>query len=162
MVNEIKKHLGEESGTSIADCAMQPNGERGPAGIGGWLLVLCAVLLVWQPLSLGLVASGVLDSLAVRGLPLALVLIARVLVTAFGIAAGLALVARRAAAVSLARASLVVSAAMDVFVYVTPYFPNNRPPGDTTIALILSIATAAIWLAYLSRSARVRNTFELR
>jgi len=128
-------------------------------GIGGWLLVLCALLLVWQPLSLGLIASSVLDSLIVRGLPVALVLLARLVVAGFGIAAGLALAARRESAVALAKASLVLSAAMDVFVYVTPYFPNNRPPGDTTIAIILSIATAAIWLAYLSRSRRVRNTF---
>ena len=122
--------------------------------------MLCALLLVWQPLSLALIASSVLDSIIVRGVPVALVLIARVAVTAFGVAAGLALIARRSAAVSLARASLLLSAAMDVFVYVTPYFPNNRPPGDTTIALVLSIATAAAWLAYLSRSKRVRNTFE--
>jgi hypothetical protein len=128
-------------------------------GIGGWLLVLCALLLVWQPLSLGLIASSVVDSLIVRGLPVALVLLARLVVAGFGIAAGLALAARRESAVALAKASLVLSAAMDVFVYVTPYFPNNRPPGDTTIAIILSIATAAIWLAYLSRSRRVRNTF---
>jgi uncharacterized protein DUF2569 len=121
--------------------------------------VLCALLLVWQPLSLGLIASNVVDSLIVRGLPVALVLLARLLVAGVGIAAGLALAARRESAVALAKASLVLSAAMDVFVYVTPYFPNNRPPGDTSIAIILSIATAAIWLAYLSRSRRVRNTF---
>ena len=121
--------------------------------------MLCALLLVWQPLSLGLIASNVVDSLIVRGLPVALVLLARLLVAGVGIAAGLALAARRESAVALAKASLVLSAAMDVFVYVTPYFPNNRPPGDTSIAIILSIATAAIWLAYLSRSRRVRNTF---
>src|ERR687885_774595 len=53
------------------------NGKE-PEGVGGWLLILCALLLIWQPLSLGLLASSVLDSLAVRGLPLALVLAARV------------------------------------------------------------------------------------
>ena len=121
--------------------------------------MLCALLLIWQPLSLGLIASNVVDSLIVRGLPVALVLLARLLVAGVGIAAGLALAARRESAVALAKASLVLSAAMDVFVYVTPYFPNNRPPGDTSIAIILSISTAAIWLAYLSRSRRVRNTF---
>ena len=121
--------------------------------------MLCALLLVWQPLSLGLIASNVVDSLIVRGLPVALVLLARLVVAGFGIAAGLALAARRESAVALAKASLVLSAAMDVFVYLTPYFPNNRPPGDTSIAITLSIATAAVWLAYLSRSRRVRNTF---
>jgi len=130
-----------------------------PSGVRGWLLVLCVLLLVWQPISLGLVASSVLDALVVRGLPLALVLVVRVVVTAIGIAAGLALLGRRPAAVPMAKASLVASAATDVFVYTTPYFPNNRMPGDTPIVIAASLAYYAIWLAYLFRSKRVRNTF---
>jgi hypothetical protein len=127
--------------------------------VGGWLLVLCVLLVVWQPISLGLVASAVLDRLAIRGLPLALVLMARVVVAAFGIAAGLALLARRPAAVTMAKASLIASAATDTFVYTTRYFPNNRVPGDTSIVVAASLAYYAIWLAYLFRSRRVRNTF---
>jgi hypothetical protein len=130
-----------------------------PAGIGGWLLVLILLLLVWQPLSLGLVASSVLRSLALRGLPLALILTLRLVVVALGIAAGLALLGRRAAAVTLAKGSLVASAATDVLVYATPYFPNTRPPGDATIVLAVSLAYYVIWLQYLLRSRRVRNTF---
>jgi hypothetical protein len=129
--------------------------------IGGWLLVLCLLLLVWQPLSFGLVASGVLNRLAIRGWPFALVLLLRVVVTAFGIAAGLALLRRHPAAVTIAKASLVASAATDAFVYTTPYFPNNRIPGDTTIVLAVSLAYHAIWLTYLFRSKRVRKTYGL-
>ena len=130
-----------------------------PSGIGGWLLVLCLLLLVWQPLSLGLIASSALASLPLRGLPFAATLLGRVLVVSLGIAAGLALLARRGGALTMTRAALVLSAAADVFVYSTPYFPNNRRPGDTTIALIGSLAYSAIWVAYLWRSRRVRNTF---
>src|SRR5207244_3902261 len=119
--------------------------------LGGWLLVLCLVLLVWQPISLGLIASGVLDSLPVRGLPLALILMARVLVTALGIAAGLALLGGRPAAVTMAKVSLAASAATDVFVYTTPFFPNNRPPGDTVLVVIASLAYYGVWLLYLFR-----------
>jgi hypothetical protein len=132
---------------------------RGPTGVGGWLLVLCLLLLVWQPLSLGLVASSVLDALPVRGLPLALVLFLRLTVVAFGIAAGLTLLTRRPAAVPLAKASLAASAATDLFVYTTPYFPNNRPPGDTIVVVIVAMVYYAIWFGYLVRSQRVRNTF---
>ncbi len=132
---------------------------NGPVGIGGWLLVLCVLLLIWQPLSLGLLASGVLNDLALRGVPLALVLLLRVLVTAFGIAAGLALLNRRPAAVTMAKASLIVSAATDVFVYLTPYFPSNRMPGETPFYVAASLAYYAIWLAYLLRAKRVKNTF---
>lgn len=131
----------------------------GPRGVGGWLLVLCALLIVGQPLTLGLVASGVLDALPVRGLPLALVLLARVLVTSFGIGAGLALVNRRPAAVTLAKASLAASAATDLFVYATPYFPSNRLPGETPLYAAASLAYYAAWMVYLFRSERVRHTY---
>lgn len=130
-----------------------------PVGVGGWLLLLCVLLIVWQPLSLGLAASAALDDLALRGLPLALVMTLRVLVAAFGIAAGLALVNRRAAGSTMAKASLMASAATDTFVYLTPYFPNNRMPGDTPLYVGAALAYYAIWLAYLFRSKRVENTF---
>jgi hypothetical protein len=132
--------------------------QRSP-GVGGWLLVLCALLLVWHPLSLGLAASSVLDRLPVRGLPLALVLMLRLLVTALGIAAGLALLTRRGAAVALAKTALVASAATDLFVYLTPFYPNNRLPGDTVWYVAASLTYHGIWLAYLFRSTRVRNTY---
>jgi len=121
--------------------------------------LLCRVLIVWQPLSLGFVGSSALNSLSVRGLPLALVLLGRIAVAAVGVAAGLALWRRRPGAVTLARASLLLSAAADVFVYATPYFPNNRPPGDSTLILAASLLWYGIWLMYLWRSKRVRHAF---
>ena len=119
------------------------------------------MLILWQPLSLGLVGSSALNSLSVRGLPLALVLLGRIAVAAVGVAAGLALWTRRPGAVTLARASLLLSAAADVFVYSTPYFPNNRPPGDSTLILAGSLLWYAVWLMYLWRSKRVRQEFSL-
>lgn len=127
--------------------------------VGGWLGLLCRVLIIWQPLSLALIASSTLNSLSVRGVSLGLVLIGRLLVAAFGVAAGLALWRRRPAALALAKASLLLSAAADVFVYTTPYFPNNRPPGDAGLILTASLFWYAGWLAYLYRSKRVRETF---
>ena len=129
------------------------------SGIGGWLLVLCRVLIVWQPLTLAVTAPGALDSLPLRGRGVAVILIVRVLVAALGIAAGLALQNRRAGAVGLAKIALIASAATDVVVYTTPYYPNNRPPGDTPLYIAGSIAFCLVWLVYLWRSRRVRNTF---
>jgi len=131
-----------------------------PAGVGGWLAVLCLLLLVWQPISLGLVASSALDALPMRGAPLALLLFVRLLVTAFGIAAGLALLSLRPFAPALVRAAIVASAATDAFVYSTHVFPSNRMPGDTPIYLTASLAYHTVWLVYLFRSRRVRNTFD--
>ena len=98
-------------------------------------------------------------ALAVRGLPLALVLMMRVLVAAFGIAAGLALLGRRAGAVTMAKVSLAASAATDVFVHTTPFFPNNRPPGDTALVVVASLTYYGAWMVYLFRSKRVKETF---
>jgi hypothetical protein len=140
------RHDGQQSG-------------RTPSGVGGWLLVLCAVLLVWQPLDLALSASSVLDALASRGLPLAAVLAVRLVVAALGIAAALALIARRPGGVALAKAAVLSSAATDVFVYATPYYPSNRLPGDTPWYIAGSLIYHGVLLGYLVRSVRVRNTF---
>ncbi|HXI29255.1 MAG TPA: hypothetical protein VNG89_12540 [Vicinamibacterales bacterium] len=121
--------------------------------------MLCALLLVWHPLNFGLAASSALVALPLRGLPLALILAGRLLVTALGIAAGLALLSRRPAAVRLAAAALIASAAADLFVYTTPYMPSNRLPGDTVWFVAGSLLYHAAWLLYLVRSTRVRNTY---
>jgi hypothetical protein len=62
-------------------------------------------------------------------------------------------------AVTLAKAALVASAAMDLFVYMTPYFPNNRVPGDTPLYVAATLAYHGAWLLYLTRSTRVRATY---
>ena len=49
-----------------------------------------------------------------------------------------------------------MSAATDVFVYLTPYFPSNRGPGETPIFVTVSLIYYAVWIIYLSRSRRVR------
>jgi hypothetical protein len=74
-------------------------------------------------------------------------------------AAGRALQTVQPGAVTLGKAALVASAATDVFVYTTPYFPNNRMPGDTIYYVAASLAYHGAWLVYLWRSRRVRATY---
>jgi hypothetical protein len=126
--------------------------------VGGWLLLLCRLLVVFHPLSLAITASGALSALSVRGTAVALILILRLVVVGFGMAAGRALQTVQPGAVTLAKAALLASAATDVFVYTTSYFPNNRPPGDTMYYVAASLAYHAAWLIYLARSRRVRAT----
>ena len=128
-------------------------------GIGGWLLLLCRLRIVFHPLSLAVTASSVLNAMFVRGASVAIVLILRLVVVAFGVAAGRALQTLRPDAVRFARLALLMSAAADVFVYTTPFFPSNRLPGDTTYYVAASLAYHGAWLAYLARSKRVRMTF---
>ena len=125
----------------------------------GWLLILCLLLLVYQPLSLALATSRALEALLVRGLPMLLVIVAQGLVTAFGIAAGLALVGRRPGAVTLAKCSLGLSAATDVFVDTTHFLPSNRFVGNTPFYVAGSLVYYGSWLAYLFRSRRARDIF---
>lgn len=146
-------------GTSSA--GETPDGSANEPGrrVGGWLLVLCVLLLIWQPLNIGISVSRPLSSLAIRGPSLATVLLIRLLVAGLGIGAGLALLGRRPAAVALTRLSLAVSAATDAFVYLTPYVPNNRAPGETPFIAVALITYYTLWLAYLARSKRVRATY---
>src|SRR6185436_15172771 len=130
-----------------------------PRRVGGWLLVLCRLLIVFHPLSLAVTASSVMNALFLRGAPVAIVLLLRLSVVALGVAAGRMLQHVRPGAVDVARVALLASAALDVFVYTTPYFPSNRMPGDTTFYVIASLAYHGAWIAYLARSKRVRATF---
>jgi hypothetical protein len=130
--------------------------------VRGWLLVLCALLLVWQPLNLSLTMAGLVDELSRRGPGLALILLARLLAAGLGIAAGLSLFQLKPGAVTIAKTSLTVSAIVDVIVYATPYSPSNRPPGDATIILMASLVYYGMWFTYLARSKRVRATYDLQ
>jgi hypothetical protein len=124
--------------------------------INGWLLLLGVLLVVWQPVNVGLAAAAALAALPLRGWPLAGVLLLRLAVTALGLGAGLALIHQRSGAIRFAKIALVASAFTDLFVYSTPYLPNNRLPGDTPIFVAISLAYHAAWLTYLFRSRRVR------
>jgi hypothetical protein len=127
-----------------------------PARASGWLLVLCRLLIVGHPLTLAVTAPNALNAVALRGAAVAVVLVVRLLVVAFGVAAGRALQNIRPGGVGLAKTALLLSAATDVFVYTTPYYPNNRLPGDTTLYVAASLVYHGAWLAYLYRSRRVR------
>lgn len=96
-----------------------------------------------------------------RGLPAILIAAARFLAAAFGAAAGMALLRRQPAAITLAKASLTVTAAIELLVLLTPYFPSNRVPGDEPIYVALTLGYYGGWMTYLLRSKRVRNTFSL-
>ena len=130
-----------------------------PAGPAYPALLLAALLVVWQPLSLATTMSGLVDELATRGAGLGFILLLRLLAAGLGIAAGLALFQVKPGAAAIAKASLVASAVVDVVVYVTPWSPNNRPPGDATLILIASLMYYSAWFAYLVRSRKVRAKY---
>ena len=115
------------------------------------LYVLAVLLLVAQPVNLAFVMSGLIDELQIRGTGLGFILLARLLAAGLGIAAGLALFQRQPGGLTIARASLIFSALVDIVAYATPYVPNNRPPGDATMILAASLVYYAAWFIYLTR-----------
>jgi len=123
------------------------------------LVIFCLLLIVWGPLQLALTASSALAALEIRGISLGLLIAVRMVVAAFGMAAGLALWSRRGPALAMARASIVMSAATDVFVYVTPYFPNNRMPDDTPLYVAATLLYWTAWWCYLQFSREVRRVY---
>jgi hypothetical protein len=132
-----------------------------PSRVGGWLILLSRLLILFQPLNLAVVASSAMSAVAVRGAPVVAVLILRLLVAGLGVAAGRAIQNLQPGAITLAKAAIVASALTDLFVYSTPYFPNNRLPGDTILVAGASLAIHGAWLVYLFRSKRVRDTFSV-
>ena len=128
--------------------------------MGGWLVLLCRLLLVYQPLSLALSASTALNSFPTRGPGVLVAIAIRVFVTGVNVAAGLALTNRAPSAVRLASIALILSAACDIFILTTSFYPNNRPPGDTPVYVAASLLYHGLWLGYLARSSRVRETYQ--
>src|SRR6476661_6649686 len=127
-----------------------------PENIGGWLLVLCVVLLVWQPAQFAVAASTTINAVGVRGASVIVVFLARLVVTAFGAAAGFAIMRRRHAAIRMTITALIAIAVVDVFVELTSFFPSNRVPGDAPLYAAASAAFHGGWALYVARSSRVR------
>ncbi|HVC21429.1 MAG TPA: hypothetical protein VNE16_15255 [Vicinamibacterales bacterium] len=130
--------------------------DEAPAGVGGWLLVFCLLLAGWEPTSLALAASSLVDQTVFRGGLFAAILAARLLLVALGIAAALGIWHQRAFGVALAKATLVLSAAMAAFLVLTPYFPSNLAPDLKAPVLAGTLAYYLGWYVYLRRSRRVR------
>lgn len=135
----------------IVDSGQQP--------VRGWLRLLAWLLVMWEPVTFAIVAAGAMNALQVRGLSVGLVLLARLLAVASCVAAGRALLDMRPAGVTLARVALVAAAAVQLFAYLTPYFPSNRLPGETPLYVAVTVAYYGGWLAYLARSKRVAERF---
>lgn len=122
---------------------------------GGWLAVLCAVLVVVEPSIFAWRASSGLTRVLSYGAPAVLLLGLRLVVVGLGVSAGLAIWLGRPHGVAMARGFFVLSLVGSVVTVLTPYFPANRPPG-TLLPLLTAVALYhAGWLVYLFRSRRV-------
>ena len=129
--------------------------------MGGWLLLLILLLIVWNPASLALHAASIVGSLSSRP-PLSLAfLAARLAITGIGVAAGIALLLRRPGAVWLAKAVLIMFALEAVARMSTRVDLSSAPPGTRLPLALFVVAHNAVWFLYLQISRRVRATYGL-
>jgi hypothetical protein len=120
------------------------------------LRVLMIVLVAWEPLTFSVYASGVVDRVVERGALSVAVLLARVVVTAVGIAAGLSIYNDRPWAVAFARVAVALSALATILAAATRALPTSAPPGLAGPLLAATLAWDAAWIVYLTRILRHR------
>ena len=113
--------------------------------------VVALLLLAWAPLQCALRTSAGLSAIDVRGWPLGMFLVAYLVVTAFGFAAGRALLDRGAGAKTFAIVAFALAAVIDAIYYGTSIFPSSLPPGDAPIYLSVALALHAAAIAVLVR-----------
>lgn len=130
-----------------------------PARATGLIWLLGMLLTVWEPASFALAASGAFNAMSVRGVPVAMLLVARLTVTALAFAAGRAMLDLRPGAPTLARAALATLAAVQLVALLSPWFPSNRLPGDTPLYVGWTLIYYGGWFTWLVRSTRVAQRF---
>jgi len=137
-------------------------------GVGGWLAFLVFVLLVGTPLSSVLdmintyleaqIASSLGQAELFWDIPnIMLFVLPYLIIIAFSIYAGVALLRLRANAIKILRAYLWTRVGFAIFNLMTASqaINNDKLIRNSIYALILS----AVWLLYAANSKRVANTF---
>jgi hypothetical protein len=120
-----------------------------------WLLLLCGVLMLWQPLNFAAEASASITTLGMRGVFGAVELVVHGAVAALSVAAGWALWQSNPGGPKLARVAVIAIAVVGVQSLYKTALPSNVFPADRLPLAILTVAHSAAWLVYLWRSARI-------
>jgi hypothetical protein len=129
--------------------------------VGGWLLILCLILTVWNPASLALRLAAGLANLPSQSWLSLVFLATRLVITSIGVAAGLALFMRRPWAVQLTKVALMLFGIETVVRLSTRVDLSEAPPGTRLPRAILLLAHNAAWFLYLQKSRRVQAVYGL-
>lgn len=126
----------------------------------GWLLVLCAFLVAWEPLRIASEFQASIGTIGARGPWASAELLAHAAVAALCVASGWALWNLSPAGPRLAMYALPASAAASVQSLYWSMLPHQTSPGEPLPLSILAIVNAVAWMAYLKRSRRVRAAYD--
>ncbi len=113
--------------------------------------LLAFLLVVWAPLNLSITAAALLNSLADRGWPAIVLLVVRLAVTGFGVAAGRALWNQRRGAIGLARWATGLSLVAVLVTTTTSIWPHPLPPGVREPVAIATVTWHALWFLWTLR-----------
>jgi hypothetical protein len=128
--------------------------------VRGWLLLLCLILFVWQPLNFAAGAAAAIPTLGMRGLPGLVELLWHGAVAALSVAAGVALWKASPAGPVLARVAIGGITLAGVQSLYWSVLPSSVFPSDRPLLATAMIVHGAAWLLYLQRSKRVRAVAE--
>ena len=117
----------------------------------GWLLLLCATLLLWRPLDFAFELPSTLASLRHRGIVAVVELLFHGAVAAVAVAAARALWDRMPAAPLLARVALALSAIATWQSHYWSVLPHQTVPSDRLPLSAFAACIATAWLIYLQR-----------
>jgi hypothetical protein len=146
-----------------------------PVGIKGWLFLFCVLLMIFDPLVIVVTLFVVSDGLAARqdlGREMfRLIFVTGVLkigLAVFSLYAGVSLWRRAPRAVTLARTYLVAIGLSSVAFLFLPVLLGSKMTtaealsSENVLNVLLTVVYVLLWLAYLSRSKRVRATYGLQ
>jgi hypothetical protein len=141
-------------------------------GVKGWLFLFCVLLTIFDPLVIVVTLFVVSDGMAARqdlgSEMFRLILVTGVLkigLAVFSLYTGVSLWRRASRAVTLARAYLTAIGLSSVAFLFLPVLLGNKMTtaealsGENVLNVILTVLYVLLWLAYLSRSKRVRATY---
>ena len=118
----------------------------------GWLLLLCATLLLWRPLDFAFELPSTLSSLGHRGIVAVVELLFHGVVGAVAVAAARALWDTMPAAVLLTRVALSLSAIATCQSLYWSVLPHQTVPSDRLPLAAFATCVAIGWLVYLRRA----------
>jgi hypothetical protein len=112
--------------------------------------IVAALLVVWEPLTFAVAASSAIDWLIQRGLMAVAFLIARLLITGIGMAAGMRLWHEQPGGIPLARWAYAGQLAVTIVAHSTRLWPTTLAPGIAEPAFALGVTWYAGWLVWTS------------
>ena len=121
-----------------------------------WMILLCAYRMVWIPFSFSVLAQRSLTSLDSRGLAAGVEFAVNALTAIVCATAGFMLWVRNPAGAWWGRAALVLVAAVTIQAVTASTLPRDLAPGLAVPVVVVTLAHAGAWIAYISRSTRLR------